>query len=196
MKSWLAPWTRACLLVLMLVAVSSCRSATPDDLDPANVVVGYLTQPSWVGGAGGIVLDDGSGYSFDVLADGRRFAPTLEARRKLLQAVDDADFFDLPERLHNDDITDGTEKILFVATASKQHWSANYMHDSSDHRELSDALAQVVQTAASGAPAEPVELVVREVEAYLARGDHGEKGAAVSRWLEQSKVMIANTPPH
>lgn len=181
---------------MLLAGVSSCRSATPSDLDPASVVLGYLTQPSFVGGAGGIVLDDGSAYSFDVLADAHHFALPLEARRKLLQAVDDADFFDLPEKLHNNDITDGTETTLFVATASKQHWSANYMYDSSDHRAVLDALAQAMGPAASKAPASPVELVVREVEAYVARGDHGGKTAAVSRWLEQAKVMIATTPPH
>src|SRR6187402_169007 len=123
------PWTTAGVLVLALAGLGACRSTTPDDFDPASVALGTLTQPSWVGGLGAIVLDDGSGYSFDVLRGARRYTLSHDERRELLKSVDDADFFDLPERLHNNDITDGSETTLFVATPSAQHWSVNYMHD-------------------------------------------------------------------
>jgi len=187
------PWKPALLLPLALIGVAACRSTTPDDLDSANVALGTLTQPSWVGGLGGIVLDDGSGYWFDVLRGARRYTLSHEERRELLKAVDDADFFDLPERLHNNDITDGSETTLFVATPSTQHWSVNYVHDSGDYRTVADALGRTLPGPQSGAPVEPVELV-RDVKAYLERGADGEKRRAVSRWLGRAEAMIAATP--
>lgn len=182
-------------LLFALAALSFCagsrgRGAAAGVPTASDGVFGYLVVRSFIGATGGIVLDDGKAYAFDAQVGVRIYGVPEARRAKIAGIVDDADFFDLPARLENTDITDGNDVDIVVATSQRVHWSSNYMDRNEDHAAVSRAIGAEATPPARGIRVDSTPAMYAELEAYAARQHGSPKGAAVERWLGRARQMI------
>jgi hypothetical protein len=168
---------------------ASGGSASPDKAECWDRVYAYTVRQSFVGASGGIVLDDGHAFGFDALLGVKERLLSPEQLRSLSAAIDDANFFDLPPKLH-EDIPDGNETELTVAECTRSYSSVNYMADSSDYKAALKAISSAAPAPRSGQAFSAPELLEPKLRAYLANKSPSELTRAAERWLGTAKQLL------
>jgi len=163
--------------------------STPTRAEVVDQVYGYLVTRSFHGANGGLVLDDGQSLAFDVDIGVQRRTVSPSELVALADAMADASFFELPERLHNNEVLDGNEAQLMGATSARVHWSVNYMDRSKDYARALAAVAKLAPKPIQP-PAEAPQALYASVEAYLARSGSSPKAVAVRRWLDSARALF------
>jgi hypothetical protein len=201
MASRLTGFGLAVALVFAGVGLSACTrpsagggGTAPPRADSADQVYGYLVTRSFHGGSGGLVLDEGRSYAFDVDAGVQQGTTTPAELRALAEAMTNAHFFELPPRLHNNDITDGNEVELIGVVGNRSHRSVNYMDRSTDYAKALSAVGKLVPMPQDSAHGEPPQALYSSLGAYLERAPSSPKTVAIRHWLDSAKALLGTNP--
>lgn len=133
------------------VVEDSNRGSTASSLaiDPKDGAVAITVTTSFVDtGLKGIILEDGTGYAWQLRAGilkAVKFRIPLEEKTSLISTVAGSGFLALPKKLHNNDVTDGTETRIAIADSSRSHAVWNYMVEDQTFLATSKELSRVIE---------------------------------------------------
>ena len=173
--------------LFLLTALAGCASSACRSIVAGDALYGEVVSHSFQGGGGSIIFEDGTVLDVVPPHGASTCRVPTETLETIATAMRGADFFAIPQDLHNYSVFDASSISVFVATSARLHWSSNYAVDDPRHLRAQQALR--VRCDGPRTPLSP-EALDAVVAAYIARSRSSAKAEAARRWLAEVRRLL------